>query len=91
MLFSAQCLYKDEEGERVQDNEQMMKHHPGLRSSVSAALTILSGLLQEVEKDGGCLFHTELLWALAPGLWRGKTAVNSARRIRASNAVLTQV
>lgn len=83
MLFSAQCLYKDEEGERVQDNEQMMKHHPGL--------TVLSGLLQEVEQYGGCLLHTQLLWALAPGLWRGKTAVNSARRIRASRAVLTQV
>lgn len=45
MLFSGQCLYKDEEGERVQHNEQMMKHHPGLRSRASAALTILSGLL----------------------------------------------
>lgn len=91
MPFSTKCLYKDEEGERVQNNEQMMKHHPRLRSNVFAALTILSGLLQEVEQDGSCLLHTQLLWALAPGLWRGKTAVNSARRIRASSAVLTQV
>lgn len=88
MLFSTQCLYKDEE---VQNNDQMMKHHPGLRSTVSAALTILSGLLQEVEQDGGCLLHTQLLWALATGLWRAKTAVNSERRIRASSAILTQV
>lgn len=37
-----------------------------------AALTSLSGLLQEVQQDGGCLLHTQLLRVLTPGLWRGK-------------------
>lgn len=32
------------------------------------ALTSLSGLLQEVEQDGGCLVHAQLLCVLTTGL-----------------------
>lgn len=67
------------------DNEQVMKH-PSAVTSVrvaarAAALTSLSGLLQEVQQDGGCLLHTQLLCVLTPGLWRGKSAANSALRL----------
>lgn len=58
-----------EECEGVRDNGQVMKHpRMVLIRGVCVALTLLSGLLQEVEQDGGCLLHTQLLCVLTARL-----------------------